>query len=152
MIKYCKTCGLRHPRESICLLTKRKIDPTKDFCSEHRLTIHKCSICGNITLSPIIDEVTERIFCQNCLSITGTCAFCLNSSTCAFETDPSPLPKYIQKQIRRGNMVSVETVKNPERTEKFCTASCKCFDANLGCSRENKYCAHYQEEETKDEN
>lgn len=138
----CRTCAIRQPEGSICRLTGREINPDKDFCSSHRKEIIICEVCDNGTLAPIVvlSDDGNHIVCENCNGSLSSCHFCLNSSSCAFETDPSPLPKLIQKQIRQGPMTTVTTVKNPDRVRETCMKGCPCFDEENGCLRQFNYC------------
>ena len=141
----CKTCALRRPQDSLCLLNNRKVHPENDFCSKHQQELSTCSICGQ----PMIDFVIEinedqvRFVCINCHSLSNTCTRCRNKSSCAFETDPSPIPKVVEKTIKQGPMISVTKVKNPSRIDITCREKCSCFDPSFGCLKENNTCANY---------
>ena len=102
----------------------------------------QCETCGRPTQQQVLcpDGDNWHILCPNCASQLNTCAFCKKANTCTFETDPSPLPKMVQKQIRQGNMISVTTEMNPERIRQTCEKGCDCFDANFGCMRQFHYC------------
>lgn len=104
-----------------------------------------CSYCG-FPASSVLD--TEGNFsCVNCQQKWNTCLFCKQASKCEFETNPSPLPKQVQKTMRQGNMVIQQVVKNPDRIKEFCLYSCPCFDEEYNiCLRETDgYCAKYNE-------
>ena len=85
----------------------------------------------------------ERLICEDCLNATGTCRMCEFAKTCDFETNPSPLPKVVQKVIQQGNMQMATQVRNPERKKSTCEAGCKCYDEEYGCSRQNSLCINY---------
>lgn len=104
----------------------------------------RCDYCGR-TPAPIIEIMNNTICCVECYRKWDTCALCIHGSKCAFETDPSPLPKIVQKTIRQGNMTVQQTVKNPDRIRELCQFSCPCFDEEFGCFKENGYCTKYQE-------
>ena len=137
----CRLAGLKAPQ--VCGLSGKTI--TADgYCDEHRRSISKCSICGNIVLSNgVIDDT--HLICWNCFSSLKTCVACKNANICRFETDPSSLPKVVQKQVRRGNMTAVTQVKNPERVRATCEKGCKCFSKEKGCLKENNTACKNQE-------
>jgi hypothetical protein len=61
---------------------------------------------------------------------------------CEFETNPSPIPKQIQKTVRQGNVQMQTVMDNPERIEAFCH-KCPCWcDA---CGRYDGTCGNYNE-------
>lgn len=136
---YCNTCGyagLKAPQ--VCALNGWKVE-SDDYCSKHRRNPVKCSICGQIVLSNgIIDE--GHLICATCFSNSRTCATCRFSNTCEFQTNPSPLPLTVNKEIRQGNMIAVTQVMNPERIHITCEKGCKCFDPKKGCLKQNGKC------------
>lgn len=103
-----------------------------------------CDYCGN-PASSIINEDNLKCMCAQCFSMTKTCAMCVEGGKCAFETDPSPLPKQVQKTIRQGNMVLQTVVKNPDRIRETCQFGCICFHEEFGCLKENGTCGNYKE-------
>ena len=102
----------------------------------------QCETCGRPTEQQVLcpDGDNWHILCPNCASQLNTCAFCKKVNVCTFETDPSPLPKRVQKQFRQGNMITVTEIMNPERIRQTCEKGCDCFDANFGCMRQFYYC------------
>ena len=104
--------------------------------------IMQCETCGRPTEQQVLcpDGNNWHILCPNCASQLNTCAFCKKVNVCTFETDPSPLPKMVQKQIRQGPMITVTEIMNPERIRQTCEKDCDCFDANFGCMRQFYYC------------
>ena len=132
---YCKSCALRGLKApEVCALynVKRAND---EYCSDHRNSLVTCSICGNVILSDgIIND--GHLICRNCFSNSETCKICRFCDVCEFETNPSPLPKAVQKQIRQGNMTAVTQVMNPERIHITCEKGCKCYDAQKGCLKQ----------------
>ena len=104
--------------------------------------IIQCETCGRRTDQQFLcpDGDNWHILCPSCASQLNTCAFCKKANTCTFETDPSPLPKMVQKQIRQGPMISVITEKNPERIRQTCQNGCPCYDSEFECMREFHYC------------
>lgn len=121
------------------------VNPNEDTCSKHTSASIFCAICGRELLKEgsIIDG--DRIICGECLNAMGTCAVCRNGNSCAFETDPSSLPKIVQKQIRQGNMTSVVQIKNPDRVEITCKKYCPCFSPENGCLKQSGVCDKYDE-------
>ena len=143
--KFCATCGLRHPKTPKCQLTGSTINLNKDFCSHHTNYLDKCSLCGNFIPSPAAILQDGRVLCASCASSSGTCARCSNSTYCAFEQDPSPIPKVIQKEIRQGNIISVTQVRNPERVRITCQNNCPCFSEEFSCLREYGTCGKHKD-------
>lgn len=148
MIKSCKVCGFADLKQNVCQLFRMKIDPDSDYCSklQDKTTVKICDVCGRAivdnhsTFLVPTENIEWKLLCDECINLINTCAFCKNSQTCDFETNPSTLPKMVQKQIRQGNMVAVTTIKNPERIRETCQKNCKCFSAENGCMREFNYC------------
>ena len=87
--------------------------------------------------------IKEHPLCEDCLNATGTCQMCEFSKTCDFETNPSTLPKVVQKVVQRGNMQMATQVRNPEREKITCAAGCKCYNEKYGCSRQDNLCINY---------
>lgn len=144
MIKFCKTCGLADLAASVCQLFRMTIDPEKDYCSKHKehSEIKVCEACGRVIIegATLVPEGENyHMLCQSCSDGLYSCGFCRNVNTCEFETNPSPLPKQVQQHIRQGNMVSIMTVKNPERIEITCKNGCSCYSEEFGCMRQNEY-------------
>ena len=140
----CETCGLRS--DATCMLTNLQVDSNKDFCSHHTFNLQKCAICGNGILSRAIIS-NGKIYCAKCAKFIDTCITCTMQAICTFETDPSPLPKMIMKQVRNGNMIMQAPIRNPER-EKITCYNCPCYDAmhhNCNKSEENYNCEKYKE-------
>lgn len=139
-LKQCKTCGFRVSESGKCRLFGSAKE-NDDFCSNHNYNPSICSRCGAYTLKPIIENNT--IYCQKCAEEIETCAGCDNSQRCEFEQNPSPIPKYVQKQIRQGPMISQITVKNQKRIDEFCT-KCICWNAEINdCGRQFNWCANH---------
>ena len=106
------------------------------------MTVVQCETCGRPTELQVLcpDDDMWHILCPSCASQLNSCAFCKKVNTCSFETDPSPLPKMIQKQFRQGPMITVTEVMNPERIRQTCEKGCDCFSADFGCMRQFHYC------------
>ena len=151
MKKYCNTCGLRDPMRHVCRLTGIKISPDIDFCSRHILSndLPTCEICGNGHPNPIIDITDGKtlVVCPQCFNMLDTCQVCSHSRNCSFETDPSPIPKVVEKVIRQGYMTTVSQVLNPERIEITCKKGCPCYSEKNGCGRQTEFrkCDNYEQ-------
>ena len=106
------------------------------------MTVVQCETCGRPTEQQVLcpDGDMWHILCPSCASQLNSCAFCKKADTCSFETDPSPLPKMIQKQFRQGPMITVTEVMNPERIRQTCEKGCDCFSTDFGCMRQFHYC------------
>ena len=140
--KFCATCKILDPRQNVCALLRTEVDPHKDYCTKHTDTLDVCAHCGRETINAILtpDGDSWQALCAACVEKLNTCVFCKNVNTCAFETDPSPLPKMVQKQVRQGNMVQVMTIQNPERIAITCQSGCSCYNEEYGCGRQFDGC------------
>ena len=144
MTKYCKTCALCNLGALQCQLFGHQIQPTEDYCSKHVVNISQCELCG----SPITSELSSIVVtgektyyvCNRCASLFGTCKLCKHGHTCAFETDPSSLPKMVEKRVQKGNMIAVTQIKNPERIEATCKIKCPCYDPENECLKQFGAC------------
>ena len=110
--------------------------------------IEKCVLCGQAypptTMVLDLTDGEPLFICPDCYQFMTTCRTCETAQYCTFETDPSPIPKFIQRQYRQGPMTSVIQEKNPERIAITCQKDCECFSEEKGCLREkvgwcNKY-------------
>jgi hypothetical protein len=135
----CGECVLR-TNETQCNIFKRNINLSDRACPGFvgRDEVVTCAWCGTTfptkQLTILISEGNQnQIICSNCASHTGTCATCLHGRECAFENDPSPLPKIVQKVVQQGPMKTVTQVKNPDRIAITCAKGCPCYDAENGC-------------------
>lgn len=108
-----------------------------------------CASCGSpIFKASLIDMTTgdPQTLCARCASQLSKCFTCVQRNICAFESDPSPLPKTVQRQIRSGNMVTIQEVPNPARVVETCLKSCNCYSKEFEacCAREFEFCANYK--------
>lgn len=145
MVKYCKSCALANLKLLKCRRFGHDINPNEDFCSKHCNEIPVCAICGQEMLkeNSILDFKNGEYFrtvCQKCSELLSTCALCRNGQKCAYDDDPSPIPKLIQKQVRQGPMISVTQEINPERVAITCAKGCTCYDPENGCLRQYNTC------------
>lgn len=145
----CGDCALMSHNGGICPIFKTPMPQDNSACPSFAQTIVNCSICNKLLrpLDAYLDiTIPEKLhwLCANCQSLTGHCATCTQSHECLFETDPSPLPKTIQKESRQGNMIQIATVKNPSRIEITCKKGCPCFSEEFECLRQNNCCSNYK--------
>ena len=116
------------------------VDLQKDTCPLGSSTVYVCARCSHITDDPIFDAYTGgKVICGNCLAELRTCASCVSSAYCDFESNASSLPKAVVQNIRQGNMVIQTQVRNPERVKITCANGCKCFHEGE-CMRQHNYC------------
>lgn len=118
------------------------------FCGGFQQELEVCDICGSMMIktAAIVDyDEQMHLICGNCAENFHSCRTCYCRS-CAFGSDPSPIPKMVQKQFRQGNMITVTEVLNPERIRVTCQNPknpCPCFDNENGCLRQNTYCGNH---------
>ena len=143
----CGDCALMQHGGGVCPVYKTARAPTDIGCLYHTTELHLCAICGNHMPkdNQLIDMTNPEdivIYCRGCKQHINHCPTCANSKECRFETDPSSIPKIIQKEIRQGNMVQIMTVKNPERIKITCP-TCPCYHNGSECCREFNFCQNY---------
>lgn len=147
-MKTCETCGFRDSKNSVCQVFGHAINPKVDYCSKHATNIILCNRCKRPLLDALImadNDGTFGFYCKECVEAFSTCETCKHATECDFETNPSSLPKVVQKQIRQGNMVTVTQIKNPDRIEITCKNGCVCYDAENGCRKHfNLKCDKYE--------
>ena len=104
-----------------------------------------CEVCGQVHPHNIYLCELNMLICPDCAAQRYKCPTCETARLCDFETNPSSIPKIIQKQIRQGNMISVVTTKNPERIEITCKKNCPCFNHEKQCCNKELYgeCDNY---------
>lgn len=142
MIQHCKSCQLFFPQKGICRRTGTAVNPEEDYCSQPVNVLYQCEKCGTALVKPSLvpDGDSWHTLCNNCMKLLNSCHFCKNVNTCEFETNPSPLPKQVQRRIQQGTMIAVETIKNPDRIREFCQKGCPCYSEEFECMREFNYC------------
>ena len=142
--KNCFNCGFRSLHADTCQLLGLKYGP--GACKQWTAELTRCAICNQII--PVRNYILTKSkdgswkpTCENCLSTLNTCRGCSKSTVCDYETNPSPLPKAVQKRIQQGQQVMVITVKNDERIKETCAKNCSCFDPDSNsCNREVNCC------------
>lgn len=97
----------------------------------------QCTQCGKPILGKevFISADLKAIFCKRCISLLGSCYTCEKAAQCAFEQDPSPLPKQVAQVIQQGNVTMQTIIRNPEREKITCQAGCPCWHEEWGCGR-----------------
>ena len=106
-------------------------------------TVNICSLCGQpIPTNQVVVDGSD-IICIHCFEQLGTCRHCSKSKRCEFHQNPMPIPKTIRQEIRKGPMIAVTDVQNPERVEKTCKSLCGCFSEEFGCLRQFNTCGGY---------
>ena len=145
----CGDCALWQHNGGTCPYFNEAFPATTPCCPKITSSITSCDICGMLTIpkTGAIDMTNPdhpHLVCANCEPHLGHCPTCIGAKECRFETDPSPLPKTIQQQFRQGNMISVTTVRNPERIRETCQKGCQCFSEEFGCSRQFNSCGNYK--------
>jgi hypothetical protein len=122
------------------------VNPNTDFCSKHTTELMTCEVCGGgmpraNAIIEVRNEKSIRILCERCSSAMDTCQMCKHGSQCFFETDPSPLPKVVEKVFRQGPMTTVTQIRNPERIEYCCKEKkCPCYDPENECLKQFNTC------------
>ena len=117
-------------------------------CASFSSKRYECDICHRQIhhTEVIYDSKSNKIVCSDCCNRLSTCDNCHNGHLCLFETDPSTLPKQVQKQYRQGNMIGQTIVKNPDRIRETCQKGCPCWDAETeSCNKQLRYCSNIQE-------
>lgn len=147
--KSCFTCAFRTLNPQKCpLIGYAYTEDRNQVCPYWISELPKCEVCGKVDPNYVLflnkDETGYIPVCSNCKALSGTCAMCSKSSTCDFETNPSPIPKAVQKRIQQGNQIMVVTEKNPDRIRETCQKNCQCFSEEFGCCREFNTCGNYE--------
>lgn len=150
--KSCASCGFAALGQPVCPVIGAPIDPAANtVCPYYTKEITYCAFCNQpiVKTKYIIDSSKQQKFltiCEHCSNLVGTCRTCAKSQSCDFETNPSPLPKAVEKRFQQGNQIIVTTVKNDERVKETCAQNCECFcqEAQM-CLREIGGCDKYEE-------
>lgn len=150
--KSCAQCGFAALGQPVCPVIGSPIDPAANtVCPYYTKEITYCALCNQpiVKAKYIIDSRKQNKFltiCENCSNLVGTCRTCEKSLSCDFETNPSPLPKAVEKRFQQGNQIIVATVKNEERVKETCAKNCECFcPETQTCLREIGGCNKYKE-------
>ena len=147
--KSCFTCGYRtlNPQQWP-LIGYSYTEDRNQVCPYWIDEIVYCARCGKVIPTkhyPLThySDGTWKPTCENCLKLSGTCGGCSKSSTCDFETNPSPIPKAVEKRFQQGPMTQIVQIRNPDRIDISCRKNCECFSEEFGCLRENGTCGKY---------
>ena len=140
----CENCAILDSATGKCKLTGFPQSPN-DFCSRFKTVLDICANCNQEILVYPIALPDGRTLCHECFTLLSYCPTCFHSSTCVYETDPSPLPKSVQRRVQNGSMITVIETRNPERIDITCKKSCLCFDEKIGCRRQLNFCNDYKE-------
>ena len=146
MIK-CARCG--YLRDGQCTVFKEPRIPSANACPAYSHYFEECHNCGQPTIpaSLTLNHETLKGYCPQCALTLYHCPTCAAGQSCEFETNPSPTPKYIQKQVRQGNVIATIQEKNPSRVAELCK-NCPCWnDKENACCKENNYCNKWKEKE-----
>lgn len=155
--KSCGTCGFGTLHPQVCQRIGYDYSTNRNqLCPFWVKELPKCDICGQIDLKANIfikcTDGSYKRLCENCANSLSTCRSCSNGTTCDFETNPSPLPKTVQKRIQQGNQIIVTAVKSEERVAETCAKNCICYDKEQKfCRREQNYCGNYTDNYYKEE-
>ena len=143
----CGRCALPGLNNGKCPIFQKPMEWDEPGCLLFQIELITCETCGNPIL-PVENAIYRadskgdyHLLCDKCIAALRTCAGCENAKSCAFENDPSPTPKYIQRQFQQGNQIITTTVKNETRVIECCEGKCPCFDSEgKYCRRENNWC------------
>lgn len=150
---YCKDCAwlTAHQGKHACYTLQKIIEkPDTEYCAWGLMPseLIPCDICKTPIYKPVIailDHGKAIGICHNCYQKLGTCALCKHSDNCAFDTDPSPLPKMVQKQVSVQGGYAITTIRNPDRVAITCEKNCKCYNKEEQyCMREDQTCINQE--------
>lgn len=150
----CKNCAYLFTKPKlnpICALNRHSVNPEGQRCQcfIDKTNINHCDICGEEIINYTIYQTDsiQKYICSSCASASGTCNLCKQCSQCEFETNSSPLPKKVIKQIQRGPAIMQTEVMNPDRIKETCMKGCPCWDEKEQyCLKENRNrtCGRYE--------
>lgn len=148
-MRRCGDCGLWKANNRVCPFFQEPMDADEAGCPKFQGELAQCQICGRGIVGKAIlnyDTHTQAVHtvCGNCDNVLYTCRTCTCGKLCDFETNPVQLPKMVQQEIRQGNMIAVQTIRNPERVRETCQKNCKCFHADFGCLKQNGECLNWE--------
>ena len=125
----CRTCrrqGTFQDGSPGCAKFKIKVNPEKDFCAWHdSKDAPTCAFCDEIEGLILISLSDDWYYiCQDHFKVLYTCQTCEWSAQCDFQNDHSEQP-YVMRQVRKGNMIMSQQVKNPNLIARHCP-TCHC--------------------------
>lgn len=148
MDRTCGMCGLKNATK--CLVLGTSIDPKNPACIYYDSNPFCCEICGQViskTQTIIHTDNLGGLFhitCVKCADRIASCAGCKKNEDCRFETDPSPIPQYIQQRVQQGGMTMMGQIKNPDRIAITCEDGCPCWNVeDRTCNRNAGICGGY---------
>lgn len=150
---HCGPCLYRSADTKICSVLKKVVNDDDMACQRYADSsyLNTCELCGRQVIrgSEVIFIEADRphFTCANCAETAGTCHSCINIKDCRFDSDPSPIPKVVQRQIRQGNVVQIASIQNPERIKITCQKGCECWDPiDSTCRKQEaeKTCKNYK--------
>lgn len=142
MNKTCRNCTSRRIEDSFCQLFNIQVEESTKACPLHSTTV--CAKCGRpIQREKVLSN--KGIYCLNCTLLLGTCTGCQHSTSCAFQEDPTPIPKTVVKTFQQGPMTLQQEIANPDRILETCAKNCKCYNEEFGCMRQYESCKEYLE-------
>ena len=150
--KSCFNCGYRQLDTTKCPLIGYSYpndETAAPVCPYWVDELNTCGVCGQIIAGQALRifesaDGTFKLLCDRCKNASGTCLACVKNADCDFETNPSPIPKAVEKRFQQGPMIRVEQVPNPERIDSTCRINCECFSEEFGCLRQNGTCGKYE--------
>ena len=143
--KNCANCAYYNPTQSTSVLRQAKTE-AEDFCSKYTTEPIVCATCQSYIIgSSFVEKIPNGWIeiCANCAKALSTCAGCKHGAYCAFEQDPSPLPKIVTQTLKQGNAIMQTQVPNPERIRLLCE-KCSCFSIeDKACNRVFSQCGNH---------
>lgn len=139
----CESCGFSVKGAETCPLTQLPVNENSS-CSFYEREPNSCDLCHTKIPKSATVYNKNMLLCPHCAKQLTTCAGCNHSNYCAFEQDPSPLPKIVEKRIQQGNMIQIMQVRNPDRIRETCAKGCKCFRENFPCMRQINCCDSWE--------
>ena len=136
----CQKCA--HRQGNNCALSNTPLTNLDTFCPHYTESAYICELCGKHLFKEAVnytygDKQSYHLICLNCYSLLFTCQTCQSANTCAFEQDQTVSePPYVMAQMRQGNSIIQQQIKNPKRIELTCKVNCPCF-INDECQRQN---------------
>ena len=148
IFKYCGGCALRRQEDGLCAPFNKVVDEKESGCPLYTSELWACEVCGKQDLpTNLIINPTENSIHFICGDCTQGCRGCINSNSCAFQTDQScPEPPFIVETVRQGNAIMQRQVPNIKRIKITCS-DCPCYspDSDTFCSKQqNIKCVNHK--------
>ena len=145
----CGHCALPslHPQK-LCPVFTKEVDVKQPVCPRCQTEIITCAACGEVMLEPGVLMLNKNkswiTVCEHCSKKMKYCTTCVHYQPCDFETNPVAIPKYVMKEIRQGNMIAQQQIRNPERIRQTCQKNCKCYREDLECLKQFNTCERWE--------